>query len=175
MKFNKISKKRSKGMKKFLMIVLAVLMGISLVTTVFAQTTTEKATKAATTDTAKEKGKALGDKATQAATDKTAPAPAKVKVQKYAGKVTAIDMAAKTLTVKGKKGEMTFDVTDAKMKTEPKAGDKVMVKYTEKDGKMVAKCVTGKAHKKAAKKGTKKGTKKGAKPAETPVVPAPTN
>ena len=83
------------------------------------------------------------------------------------GEVTAMDMAAKTLTVKGKKAEMTFDVTDAKMKAEPKVGDKVMVKYTEKDGKMVAKSVV-------AEKAHKKGAKKEAKPAEAP-APAPTN
>jgi len=120
-------------MKRFLMIALAVLMGISLVTTVFAQTT-------------------------------AAPAPEK-KIQKFAGEVTAMDAAAKTLTVKGKKGDMTFDVTDVKMKAEPKAGDKVMVTYTEKDGKMVAKSV-------AAVKAPKKAAKKEAKPAEMP-APAP--
>jgi len=142
-------------MKRFLMIVLAVLMGVSLVVTVFAQTATEKAPKAAT-DTAKEKA---------------VPAPApekktavKAKTQKFAGEVTAVDMAAKTLIVKGKKGDMTFDVTDAKMKAEPKAGDKVFVKYTEKDGKMVAKFV-------AAKKGSKKAGKKQATQAEKPAAP----
>ncbi len=143
-------------MKRFLMIVFAVLMGVSLVVTVFAQTTTEKAPKAAT-DTSKEKA---------------APAPApekkavKEKSKKFAGEVTAVDMAAKTLTVKGKKADMTFDVTNAKMKVEPKAGDKVFVKYTEKDGKMVAKLV-------AAKKGSKKAAKKDAAPTEKPAAPAP--
>ena len=126
-------------MKRFLMIALAVLMGISLVTTVFAQTT-----------------------AAPAPEKKAAP---KAKIQKFAGEVTAMDAAAKTLTVKGKKGDMTFDVTDVKMKAEPKAGDKVMVTYTEKDGKMVAKSV-------AAVKAPKKAAKKEAKPAETP-APAP--
>jgi glucose/arabinose dehydrogenase len=155
--FNKIPKRRNQTMKRFLMIVLAVLMGVSLVVTVFAQTTTDKPAKAAT-DTAKEKA---------------APAPApekkaavKEKSQKFAGEVTAVDMAAKTLAVKGKKGEMTFDVTNAKMKAEPKAGDKVFVKYTEKDGKMVAKLV-------AAKKGSKKAAKKDAAPTDKPAAPAP--
>ncbi len=133
-------------MKRFLMIALAVLMGISLVTTVFAQTTAAPA---------------------PAPEKKAAP---KVKVKRYWGEVTTMDSAAKTLTVKGKKDEKTFDVTDAKMKAEPKAGDKVMVRYTETDGKMVAKFVAPvKAHKKAAKKA--------AAPAETPAAapaPAPT-
>ena len=81
---------------------------------------------------------------------KAAPAPEKKvekkaapkgKAQQYRGEVTGMDTAAKTLTVKGKKGDMTFDVTNAKMKAEPKAGDKVMVKYVEKDGKMIASSV----------------------------------
>ena len=35
-------------------------------------------------------------------------------------------------------GDKTFDVTDAKMKGEAKAGDMVTVKYMEIDGKMLA-------------------------------------
>jgi hypothetical protein len=48
-----------------------------------------------------------------------------------------------TLVVKGKKGEVTFDVTSAKFATgtkleELKAGDSIGVEYVEKDGKNVA-------------------------------------
>ncbi len=156
-------------MKRFFVIVLAVLIGVTLTTGVFAQTATEKATKAVT-DTAKEKGKAMGEKAAQAVTDKTEPAPApastsapdkkaekktakKGKARQFTGEVTAIDMAAKMLTVKNKKGEKTFDLTDATMKKEPKTGDKILVKYTETDGKMIADSVT-------AKKSVKKTAKK---------------
>ncbi len=46
------------------------------------------------------------------------------------------------MTVKGRKGEMTFDVSNVKMKGEAKAGDMVTVKYREKDGKMMAFSVT---------------------------------
>ncbi len=163
-------------MKKFFMIAFAVIIGISLSTASFAQTITDQATKAAT-DIAKDKAKTTGDaakeKATKAVTEKAAPVqekktPSRVKVQKYAGEVTAVDMAAKTLTVKGKKGDMTFDITDAKMKSEPKQGDKLYIKYTELDGKMVAKSIIG-------KKDTKKKTKKKAKPAasENTAAPAP--
>jgi hypothetical protein len=49
-----------------------------------------------------------------------------------------MDMATKMMSVKGKKADMTFDVSNAKMKGEPTAGDKVEVKYMEKDGKMMA-------------------------------------
>jgi hypothetical protein len=139
-------------MKKIFMIALAVLMGVSLVTTVFAQ---------GPTDTAGTTQKSVAKKA-------TAP---KAKTPKYTGEVTAMDAAAKTLTVKGKADEKTFDVANIKMKKEPKAGDKVTVKYAEKDGKMVAKSVTiDKSAKKAPapKKDEAKPT-----PAPTPAA-APT-
>ncbi|MCX5805564.1 MAG: hypothetical protein NT010_05770 [Proteobacteria bacterium] len=177
-------------MKKALLIVFAIILGVAFVTTVFAQTATdaakEKATKAAT-DTAKDKAKAAGDvakdKATKAATEKVTPAPekaapapapakkavAKAKVKQFTGEVIAVDMAAKTLIAKNKKGDMTFDVTDAKMKSEPKVGDKIFVKYTDKDGKMVAKSVATKNAKKA-KKG--KTAEKPAAPEKT-AAPAP--
>ena len=123
-------------MKNVFVAVLAVFIGIAFVTTAFAQA--------------------------PAAPETAAPAPApekkaetkaawKGKMHHFWGEVTAMDMAAKTLTVKGKKGDMTFDVTDAKMKGEPKVGDKVMVKYMKKDGKMVAKSVKMKGAKKAEK------------------------
>ena len=57
-------------MKRFLTIALAVLVGVSLVTTVFAQATPEKPGKA---DTDKGKGKALGKEKQE---DKKGAAPA---------------------------------------------------------------------------------------------------
>ncbi|MGD0237848.1 MAG: hypothetical protein ABSC55_25365 [Syntrophorhabdales bacterium] len=54
-----------------------------------------------------------------------------------------MDMKAKMMTVKGKKGDVTFDVSGAKMKGEMKAGDKVHVKYMEKEGKMMATSLDG--------------------------------
>lgn len=171
-------------MKKILMVGLTVLVCMAFISTGFAQTATEKATKAAT-DAAKEKGKEvgkdMGEKAKQTVTDKaaekTAPAPAapekkvekkaakKAKAHQYTGEVTAIDMAAKSLTVKGKDGDKTFDIAEAKMKAEPKAGDRVKVKFTETDGKLLAGSVTG-------IKGSKKATEKEAKPADK-AAPAP--
>lgn len=190
--YSPYTKRRSYSMKKILMVVFAVIIGLALVTVSFAQTTAPTDTKAATgaakekaTEKAKAAGEATKEKATKAATEKMAPekaapekaaAPApekkaekkatKEKVHQYTGEVTTMDAAAKTLTIKGKKGEKTFDVTDAKMKAEPKAGDKVMVKYTEKDGKMTAKSV-------AAAKAAKKAPKKAEKPAEKPAEAAP--
>jgi phosphoribosylformylglycinamidine (FGAM) synthase-like amidotransferase family enzyme len=123
-------------MKKVFVAVLAVCIGIAFVATVFAQA--------------------------PAAPETAAPAPApekkaetkaawKGRTHHFRGEVTAMDTAAKTLTVKGKKGDRTFDVTDAKMKGEPKAGDRVTVKYLKKDGKMVARYVKVKGAKKTEK------------------------
>ena len=121
-------------MKKVLMMVLTVLISVAFVTVVFAQApagTSEK--KTTTTTTTPEK------KETTTTTETT---KSKGKRHEYRGEVVSMDAAAKTLVVKGKKGEMTFDVSSAKMKGEAKAGDKVMVKYMEKDGKMMASSVT---------------------------------
>jgi len=89
--------------------------------------------------------------------------PAKEKVKTITGELTAIDTAGKSITVKSKKQELTISVTDEQIK-DLKVGDKVVVKYTEKDGKLTAKSVKKVAVK--AKKAAKKGEKKAEKPAE---------
>jgi hypothetical protein len=63
------------------------------------------------------------------------------KAMTFKGEVTKLE--ANMLTVKGEKGDMTFNVAGAKM-GEYKAmqGDKVVVKYVEKDGKMMATAVS---------------------------------
>jgi len=136
-------------MKRFLIVTLAVLMGVSLITAVFAQGPTDTA---GTSQPSKKVVK---------------KAPAKAKAHEYKGEVVAIDAAAKTLTIKGKTDEKTFDVANVKMKKEPKAGDKVLVKYAEKDGKTIAKSVIiQKAGKKAP--APKEETKPGPSPAPAP-------
>jgi hypothetical protein len=183
MKSNKILKERSKFMKKVLMITLAVLISIAFVTTVFAQTTTDKAaTKAAAEKAAgpaaEKAAKPAAEKAAGPAAEKAVKAAekkeAKPKVHQFTGEVTAIDTAAKTLNVKKGKDEKAFDIANATMKAEPKAGDKVLVKYTEKDGKNIASsvAVTKKA---AVKKDEVKKDEKpaAAAPATTPAPAAP--
>ena len=121
-------------MKKVLMMALSVAISIGFVTLVFAQApagTSEQKTTTTTTTTTPEK------KVTTTTTETT-----KSKAMWFSGKVTAMDTEAKMMTVKGKKGDMTFDVSNAKMKGEAKAGDKVKVNYAEKDGKMMASSVT---------------------------------
>jgi hypothetical protein len=95
---------------------------------------------------------------------KAAPAPAPMekkapaKVKQVTGEVTAMD--AKTITVKGKKGDVVIAVEE-KMVAGIKAGDKVVVKYTEADGKNTAKSV-----KKATAKPAEKSMEKKAEPAK---------
>jgi len=164
-------------MKKVLMITLAVLISIAFVTTVFAQTTTDKAaTKAAekaAVPAAEKAAKPAAEKAVKAAEKKEA----KPKVLQFTGEVTAIDTAAKTLNVKKGKDEKAFDIANAKMKAEPKTGDKVLVKYTVVDSKNIASAVTiTKAAKKdvVKKDAVKKDEKPAAAaPATTPAPAAP--
>lgn len=74
----------------------------------------------------------------------------KAKVKQITGEVAAVDAAAKTITVKGKKAEVVISA-DEKMLADVKVGDKVVVKYTEQDGKNIAKSI-----KKSAPKEMKK-------------------
>ena len=90
-------------MKKVLMMALTVLIGVAFVTVVFAQApvgTPEKKTTTTTTTTPAKK--------------ETTTKTTKSKAMMFTGEVTNVDTAAKMMTVKGKKGDMTFDVSSAK-------------------------------------------------------------
>jgi Cu/Ag efflux protein CusF len=74
-------------------------------------------------------------------------AATKAKMMKTTGEVVSIDALAKTLTVKGDKGDMTFGVNDqtkivsgkeTKLLGDLKAGEKVTVSYSEMQGKKIA-------------------------------------
>jgi hypothetical protein len=99
-------------MKKIFVVILAIVIGLALASAGFA-----------------------------ADTDKTASS------KTFMGTVTSVDTSAKNIVVKGKGGDKTFDVSDTKWKSgyssldDIKAGDKVTVMYTEKDGNMMAKSV----------------------------------
>jgi len=151
-------------MKKVLMVVLAVLISVAFVTTVFAQAKPE-AKQADKPATAPEKAPAPEKKADKPE-KKAAP-----KAKTFKGEFVSMDAAAKTIVAKDAKGEMTFDVAGVKKIAEFKAGDKVMVSYMEKDGKMVAKTVAKQAAKKEAAK-KEEAKKEEPKPAATP-APAP--
>ena len=84
------------------------------------------------------------------AAEKKAP-----KAMTFKGAVVSVDAGANMIVVKGDKKDMSFSVAGAKWEgykamDEVKAGDKVVVKYMEKDGKMAATMV-GKAQMKEAK------------------------
>jgi hypothetical protein len=88
------------------------------------------------------------------------------KAMHVTGKVTAVDAAAKTLTIKGEKGAVVLTTTDktkfAKGKTlaDVKVGDELTAKYSEKDGKMMAWKVMTKEEMKEMKKESKEKEKK---------------
>ena len=74
----------------------------------------------------------------------------------FKGAVVSMDAKTNMLVVKGEKKDMSFNVAGAKWDgykamDEVKAGDKVVVKYVEKEGKMMATTV-GKAPVKKAPK-----------------------
>ena len=86
-------------------------------------------------------------------------AAAKVKVKQITGDVAAVDAAAKSLTVKGRSAEVVVsadDKTTVKMDKEKKSlsdvkvGDRVTVKYSESDGKNIARNIEIKPAKAAA-------------------------
>jgi ribosomal protein S1 len=107
--------------------------------------------------------KAVEKKAEPVKAEKKAPAmeekKAPAKVKQVTGDVAAVDAKANTITVKGKKGDTVVtcdDKTkvmmgkDKKALADVKVGDKVMVKFSEADGKMTAKSVTIKSDEKKA-------------------------
>lgn len=114
---------------------------------------------------AEEKKAAAPAKAEEKKAEKKAPA----KVKTVTGEVTAVDAKANTLTVKGKKGDVALSADDKttvkvgkdkKSLADVKAGDKAVVKYSEVDGKNVAKSIA------VAAAAPKKEAAPAAKPAE---------
>jgi hypothetical protein len=87
------------------------------------------------------------------------------KAMLVSGEVTAVDAAANKLTIKGKKGEVVLTTTDktkfaeGKTLADVKVGDKLSVKYSEKEGKMMAWKVMTKEEMKEMKKERKKKEK----------------
>ncbi len=101
---------------------------------------------------------------------------AAAKKMHVAGEVSAVDAKANTVTVKGKKGDVTISVDDktkfapkGKTIADVKAGEKVKAAYTEADGKNTATMVDIKAA--PAKKEEKKAEKKEAAPAPEKKAP----
>lgn len=121
-------------MKKAIAIVISLIFVFALTTVSFAA----------------EKAAAPAEKKEAAPAEKKEPAK-KAATKQVTGEVTAVDAKAKTITVKGKKGDVVITVDD-KTLADVKAGDKVTAKYTEADGKNTAKSVEKKAAAKAEEK-----------------------
>ncbi|MEM3427917.1 MAG: hypothetical protein QW212_06540 [Nitrososphaerales archaeon] len=155
-------------MKKLLTVFLAILVSVAFVSAALAQA--EKA-PAKPAPKAEEKP---APKPEEKPAPKPEAKPAKPKVRQFTGEVVKVDAAS--ITVKKKHEEKTFDVTGVKgFKPEDfAAGDKVTVKYTEKEGKLVATSVKKVAAKKPEAKPAPKAEEKPApKPEEKPAPPAP--
>lgn len=143
-------------MKKAIAIVVALLFVLSVAGLSFAA----------------EKKEAAPAKMEEKKMEKKAPA----KVKQITGEVTAVDAKANTLTVKGKKADVsltTDEKTTVKIGKEKKTladvmvGDKATVKYAEVDGKNVAKSIAvTPAKKKEEKKEAAPAKKEEKKPAE---------
>jgi len=78
----------------------------------------------------------------------------------FTGAITAVDATAGTLTVKNKRDESKDFTSEKALLADLKVGDKVMVKYVEKDGKNTAQKVAvagaGKEKKEKKEKAEKK-------------------
>jgi hypothetical protein len=134
------------SMKRTLLIIAVLLIGVSFITTTFAQDKPVKIVKPA-----------IGKKG-------------------FAGEVVKVDVAENIIVVKGKKGEETYDIKDVKWKVyksaeEVKAGDFVVISFMDEDGKKIAKRII-KGKKPIEKRALLK--KDVAKPLpDTPVAPVP--
>jgi len=160
--------------KKVLALIISVLFVFAVTTLSFAAEEKKAAPAPAEKKAAPAK---MEEKKAPAAAEKAAP----VKVKQVSGAVAAVDAKAKTVTVKGKKGDVTAMVDDktkimmdkdVKTLADVKAGDKVTLKYSEADGKMTAKSIAIKPAEKMIEKKAEPAVKKMEKKAEPAAKPA---
>jgi hypothetical protein len=142
--------------KKAISILVACLFVAAMTGFVFAADETAPATAPAMTG---EKPAAAGEaKPAEAKPAKKSKKSKKAAEKTMAGTVKSVDAAANTITIEKKGKETSFETTDktkvtgAKDMSEIAAGDKVTVKYHEKEGKMIAESIKKAT---AAKKGMK--------------------
>jgi hypothetical protein len=148
-------------MKKIFTVVMAVAFAFSVAGIAVAA---DNAAKAA------EKSAVSAEKSAVSAEKSAKEAKKSVKAakgQKVTGTIEALDMAAGTFTVKGKKGNVDLKAGEKVKLDSFKVGDKVYVKYA--DG--TASSVKGV---KATGRAAKKATKKAAEKVEDAVTPGPT-
>ena len=162
---------RGNEMKKIFTVLMAVAFAFSVASFAVAADNAVKPMKAAEKSaTSAEKSAASAEKSAASAekSAKEAKKSAKAaKGQKVSGTIEALDVAAGTFTVKGKKGNVDLKAGEKVKLDSFKVGDKVYVKYA--DG--TASSVKGV---KATGRAVKKSTKKAAEKVEDAVKPAPT-
>jgi hypothetical protein len=146
-KLKKIIKEVKKYLNKISTIALATILTVAFVATVFAQAKPEA---------------------------KPAPGPAasekKVATKTFKGELVRIDSATKMIIAKDGRGEITFEGSGVKKLVEFKAGERIMVIYSEQDGKNVAKTIVKQATKKEVPK--KEGANQAPPPKAEPAKPA---
>ncbi len=86
----------------------------------------------------------------------------KAKVQRFVGDISAVDTKTGSVTVKGTAGEKNFMTQDAAKDALERlaVGDRVRVRYTEKDGQLVAPSVRRLKLPQAKTKATEENTKR---------------
>jgi len=156
-------------MKKIFTVVMAVAFAFSVAG--FAVAAEKAAAPAAEKSAVSAEKSAVSAEKSAASAEKSAKAAKKsakaAKGKKVSGTIEALDVAAGTFTVKGKKGNVDLKAGEKVKLDSFKVGDKVYVKYV--DG--TASSVKGV---KATGRAVKKGAKKAAEKVEDAVKPAPT-
>jgi hypothetical protein len=135
------NQKEIEVMKKFLTVVLVILLGIAFVSS--GCTRSKEAPEKAPAKEAPEK----------APVPEKSPEKPKPDISGFVGKITTID--ASLIQVKGKKAEVTFDASNPEFRGykavgDVEVGDTVAVEYT-KDGVVITKLKGAEAEKKAEK------------------------
>jgi Cu/Ag efflux protein CusF len=157
-------------MKKLTALIVALLFAFAVSAVSFAAEKPAEAPKPAPAPEKKAEPAKPAPAPEKKAEAKPAEKKAPAKVKQITGEVTAVDAAAKSVTVKGKKAEVVISA-DEKMLADVKVGDKVVAKYAEQDGKNVAKSIkkaAAKAEKKPAAAPAPEKKAEPAKPAEAP-------
>jgi uncharacterized protein YxeA len=150
---------RGNKMKKILSVVMAVAFAFSVAGFAVAADNAAKPVVGGQNPAAVQKGEQAAPAAKKAA--KAA------KGQKVTGTIEALDAAAGTFTVKGKKETVDLKAGEKVKLDSFKVGDKVVVKYADGTASSVKAMKAAKAEKKA-----KKAAEKDAKPAAAPAAPA---
>ena len=153
---------RGNEMKKIFTVVMAVAFAFSVAGFAVAADNAVKPMKAAEKSATSAEKSAVSAEKSAASAEKSATeakkSAKKAKGQKVSGTIEALDVAAGTFTVKGKKGNVDLKAGEKVKLDSFKVGDKVYVKYA--DG--TASSVKGvKATGRAAKKATKKAAREG--------------